>query len=123
MPWPLEIYQLCQMFNCLPFPGGLFDQPAMLLQAIRVCLSVRRTAEKKLKDYDETDHRIKRIIDIMQMRDWDREKYRHKLGLICGAGIFGSDGRLVYEEFERLGLELVIEDVAVKLYGRVHTSN
>lgn len=117
MPWPLEIYQACQLFNCLPFPGALFDQPPMLMQAIRVCLSVKRTAEKESKHFDEVDTRIKRIVDILKMGGLDSERYRHRLRMVCGPGILDGNGRPNAKEFERLGLELVWWDVIGKLRG------
>ena len=92
-----------------------------MLQAIRVCLSVSRTAGKKKTDYDETDWRIKRIVDILNMAGWEREKYRKKLGQICGSGIFDDDGRINVDEFERLGIEIVLEDVI--RHGGIHISN
>jgi hypothetical protein len=115
MPWPMEIYQMCQMFNCLPFPGALFDQPPDMLQAIRVCLSVSRTADKKAKDYDRVDTRIKRIVDILKMAKWEEGAYRRKLRQICGPGIYDEDGRIVLEEFKRLGIEMILGDVIRKL--------
>lgn len=107
------------MYHCPPFPGSVFDQPPDLLTAIRVCLSAARTANKKdKKDYDVTDWRIARIVDIAKMNDWtNAAEYRHRLYQICGKAVFEEDGRLNFKLFQDWGIELILPDVIHKLYG------
>lgn len=117
MPWPLEIFYSCQMFNCLPFPGALFDQPQFMIDAINVCRNTERAARSRPQDLDRVGTSIKRIVDIMRAKGLPHDKYIRRVRNICGASIFNESGDLSIDEFQRLGIELIYGDVLNELHA------
>jgi hypothetical protein len=48
----LKTYTMCKDFHCLPFAGGLFDQPAIYVEAFELIQSVINQYKANRKEGD-----------------------------------------------------------------------
>lgn len=55
----IELYDMCQAFNCLPRAGGMLDQDPSLMQALRMVGVARFELEERDRVMKEAEAKAK----------------------------------------------------------------
>lgn len=50
-----NITGMCEAFNCLPKPGGLFDQDVVLIEGMRIVKQAKSERERKDAEAQQAD--------------------------------------------------------------------
>lgn len=57
-----EGYVLCEEFNCLPFSGGLFEQPARKVEIMKIIRNIINECKARKLEAQEMELRGKEMI-------------------------------------------------------------
>ena len=66
MGFLINITNLCQVFNCLPYKGGLLDQPPQMVAAMQAVIEAQQI--KREREQQEKAHEQKVARGKMEMQ-------------------------------------------------------
>ena len=62
----INITNLCQIFHCLPYPGGLMDQPPRIVSAMQAVVEAQQVRRERERQEEEHAQKVERGKVAMQ---------------------------------------------------------
>ena len=58
MAFLINITNMCQLFHCLPYPGGLLSQPPQMVAAMQAVIEAQHTARERERQEEEHAQKV-----------------------------------------------------------------